>query len=143
MKSDETLSEFDERFSTIIIELASLEKEYSNCETALKVMRPLSIEWDVKKIVMRESKDLKKPELHDLFADIKAYKFELGIRTEEEPSTSQPTKALADITSTPTVNEEVSKRKIDDQLNDEAMFLFAQKFSIIMTKNQSKFKPLS
>lgn len=60
MKSDETLSEFDERFSTIIIELASLEKEYSNRETASKVMRALSIEWDVKKLVMRESKDLKK-----------------------------------------------------------------------------------
>ncbi|XP_075486314.1 uncharacterized protein LOC142525915 [Primulina tabacum] len=41
MKPGETLAEFDERFSSIIIELISLGKEYSNREIALKVMRAL------------------------------------------------------------------------------------------------------
>ncbi|XP_075489525.1 uncharacterized protein LOC142528370 [Primulina tabacum] len=41
MKPGETLAEFDERFSGIIIELISLGKDYSNREISLKVMRAL------------------------------------------------------------------------------------------------------
>ncbi|XP_075483686.1 uncharacterized protein LOC142523840 [Primulina tabacum] len=48
MKPGETLAEFNERFSSIIIELISLRKDYSNREIALKVMRALPREWDVK-----------------------------------------------------------------------------------------------
>ncbi|XP_075497824.1 uncharacterized protein LOC142535171 [Primulina tabacum] len=79
LKPGQTLSKFDERFSGIIIELISLGKKYSNHEISLKAMRALPREWDVKTIAMRESKDLNKLELHDLFADLKAYEFELEI----------------------------------------------------------------
>ncbi|KZV45455.1 hypothetical protein F511_20628 [Dorcoceras hygrometricum] len=95
MKDGETMAEFDERFSAVVIELNSLGKEYSNRELALKVMRALPKEWDVKTMAMRKSKDLNKLELHDLFANLKAYEFELETRSEAGPSTSQPTKALA------------------------------------------------
>ncbi|XP_073016680.1 uncharacterized protein [Primulina eburnea] len=135
MKPGETLAEFDERFSSIIIELTSLGKEYSNREIALKVMRALPREWDVKTIAMRESKDLYKLELHDLFADLKAYEFELGIRTEEEPSTTQQTKALAAATVTLPVEESTSKKSAE-QLSNEAMSLFVNKFGKFMRKNQ-------
>ncbi|XP_075515843.1 uncharacterized protein LOC142550648 [Primulina tabacum] len=120
MKPGETLAEFYERFSSIIIELTSLEKEYSNREIALKVMRGLPREWDVKTIAMRVSKDLNKLELHDLFADLKAYEFELRIQTEEDPSTSQQTKALpATIVNLPV--KESSGKKSAEQLSNEAM----------------------
>ncbi|KZV39771.1 hypothetical protein F511_08233 [Dorcoceras hygrometricum] len=99
MQEGETMTEFDERFSSVVTELTSLGKEYSNRELALKVMRALPREWDVKKMVMRESKDLNKLELHDLFANLKAYEFELETRSEAGPSTSQPTKAFAATTS--------------------------------------------
>ncbi|XP_073122556.1 uncharacterized protein [Henckelia pumila] len=82
MKSGETMNEFDERFSSIMIELNSLGKSYGKREVALKVMRALPREWDVKTIAMRESKVLNKIELHDLFADLKVYEFELGLRIE-------------------------------------------------------------
>ncbi|XP_075478913.1 uncharacterized protein LOC142519768 [Primulina tabacum] len=111
MKPGKTLAEFDERFSGIIIELISLGKYYSNSEISLKAMRALTREWDVKTIVMRESKDLNKLELHDLFADLKAYEFELGIRNEEEPSTSQQMKALAATTVTLPVEESTKSEK--------------------------------
>ncbi|KZV30632.1 hypothetical protein F511_11149 [Dorcoceras hygrometricum] len=42
MREGETMAEFFERFSAIVIELTSLGKEYSNRELALKVMRALS-----------------------------------------------------------------------------------------------------
>ncbi|KZV26287.1 hypothetical protein F511_41692 [Dorcoceras hygrometricum] len=99
MRDGETMAEFDERFSAVVIELTSLGKEYSNRELALKVMRALPREWDVKTMAMRESKDLNRLELHDLFANLKAYKFELETRSEAGPSTSQPTKALPATTS--------------------------------------------
>ncbi|XP_075494692.1 uncharacterized protein LOC142532258 [Primulina tabacum] len=75
MKPGETLAEFDERFSSIIIEHISLGKEYSNREIDLKFMRAFPREWDVENLAMRESKELNKLELHDLFADLKAYEF--------------------------------------------------------------------
>ncbi|KZV40540.1 hypothetical protein F511_37721 [Dorcoceras hygrometricum] len=85
MKDGETMTEFDERFSAVVIDLTSLGKEYSNRELALKVMRALPREWDVKTMAMRESKDLNKLELHDLFANLKAYEFELETRSEAGP----------------------------------------------------------
>ncbi|XP_073279543.1 uncharacterized protein [Primulina huaijiensis] len=78
MKAEETLNEFDERFSSLVNELAALGKDYGNREIALKVMRALPREWDVKTMAMRVSKYLNKLELHDLFADLKSYEFELN-----------------------------------------------------------------
>ncbi|KZV50296.1 hypothetical protein F511_37224 [Dorcoceras hygrometricum] len=115
MREGETMAEFDERFSAVVIELTSLGKEYSNRELVLKVMRALPREWDVKMMAMRESKDLNKLELHDLFANLKAYEFELETRS-EAPSTSQPTKALAATTS-----EQCSPSKSAKQLSNDAM----------------------
>ncbi|KZV46243.1 hypothetical protein F511_08686, partial [Dorcoceras hygrometricum] len=99
IREEETMMEFDERFSSVVIQLTSLGKEYSNRVLALKVMRALPREWDVKTMAMRESKDLNKLELHDLFANLKAYEFERETRSEAGPSTSQPTKALDSTTS--------------------------------------------
>ncbi|KZV41692.1 hypothetical protein F511_35004, partial [Dorcoceras hygrometricum] len=75
MREGETITEFDERFSSVVIDLTSLRKEYNNRELALKVMRALPREWDVKTMAMQESKDLNKMELHDLFTNLKAYEF--------------------------------------------------------------------
>ncbi|KZV24743.1 hypothetical protein F511_34189 [Dorcoceras hygrometricum] len=61
----------------------------------VSVNAALPEEWDVKTMAIRESKDLNKLELHDLFANLKAYEFELETRSGEGPSTSQPTQALA------------------------------------------------
>ncbi|XP_073153609.1 uncharacterized protein [Henckelia pumila] len=54
MKPGETMTEFDERFNNIIIELNALGKIYSNREVALKVMRALPRAWDIKTIAMRK-----------------------------------------------------------------------------------------
>ncbi|XP_073061913.1 uncharacterized protein [Primulina eburnea] len=137
MKLGETLAEFEERFSGIIIEIIFLGKEYSNREISLKIMRALPREWHVKTVAMRESKDLNKLELNDLFADLKAYEFELGIRTEKEPSTSQQTKVLAAIMVTLPVEESTSKKSAE-KLSNEDMSLFVKKFGKIMRKNQSQ-----
>ncbi|KZV27766.1 hypothetical protein F511_32991 [Dorcoceras hygrometricum] len=130
MKDGETMAEFDERFSAVVIELTSLGKEYSNRELELKVMRALPREWDVKTMAMRESKDLNKLELHDLFAILKAYEFELETRS-EAPSTSQPTKELA------ATSEQCSPStsKSVEQLSNDAMSLFVKKFGKFMRKS--------
>ncbi|KZV57770.1 hypothetical protein F511_13315 [Dorcoceras hygrometricum] len=120
MKPEETIDEFDERFNSLVIELTRLGKEYSNRELTLKVMRALPKEWDVKTMAMQESKDLKKLELHDLFANLKAYEFELETRAESEPSTSQPTKALA-----ATIPEQSpSSSKLAEEISNDVMSLF-------------------
>ncbi|KZV19673.1 hypothetical protein F511_35479 [Dorcoceras hygrometricum] len=115
--------DFDERFSSVVIELTRLGKEYSNRDLALKVMRALPKEWDVKTMTMRESKDLNKLELHDLFANLKAYEFELETRAEEGPSTSQPTQTLA-------VTEE-KPQKIAECKQSQATYCYAAEFSFL------------
>ncbi|KZV25297.1 hypothetical protein F511_07429 [Dorcoceras hygrometricum] len=139
MKDGETMTEFDERFSAIVIKLNSLGKEYSNRELAMKVMRALPREWDVKTMAMRESKDLNKLELHDLFANLKAYEFELETRS-EVPSTSQPTKAFA-----ATTTKQCSPRtsKTADQLSDDVMSLFVKKFGKFMRRSFNPSSPYS
>ena len=72
MRSEESMSEFDERFSSIVVELISLGKTLGNKEIAIKVMRAFPKEWDIKTMAMREAKDFNKLELHDLFVDLKA-----------------------------------------------------------------------
>ncbi|KZV50654.1 hypothetical protein F511_30065 [Dorcoceras hygrometricum] len=61
-------------------------------------------------------------ELHDLFANLKAYEFELETRSEAEPSTAQPTKALA-----ATTQEQSSPSKKAEQLSNDVMSLFVKK----------------
>ncbi|KZV42868.1 hypothetical protein F511_17472 [Dorcoceras hygrometricum] len=138
MRDGETMTEFDERFSAVVIELTSLGKEYSNRELALKVMRALPREWDVKTMAMRESKDLNKLELHDLFANLKAYELELETRAEAGPSTSQPTKALA-----ATNTEQCSPRtsKTADQLSDDVVSLFGKKFGKYLRRSYNPSAP--
>ncbi|KZV56922.1 hypothetical protein F511_18934 [Dorcoceras hygrometricum] len=133
MKDGETMTEFDERFNAVVIELTSLGKEYSNRELALKVMRALPREWDMKTMAMRESKDLNKLELHDLFANVRAYEFELETRAEAGPSTSQPTKALA---ATTTKQCSPSTSKTADQLSDDVMSLFVKKFGKYLRRSE-------
>ncbi|KZV42578.1 hypothetical protein F511_32638 [Dorcoceras hygrometricum] len=138
MKDGETMTEFDERFSAVVIELTSLGKEYSNRELALKVMRALPREWDVKTMAMRESKDLNKLELHDLFANLKAYEFELETRSEAGPSTSQPTKAFS-ATSVEQCSPSTSKSA--EQLSNDAMSLFVKKFGKFMRRSYNPSTP--
>lgn len=71
------MNDFDERVNEIINELNALGKMYSNKEVALKVMRGLPKNQDIKTMAMVESKDLNKLELHDLFADLNAQEFEM------------------------------------------------------------------
>ncbi|XP_047320557.1 putative uncharacterized protein DDB_G0271526 [Impatiens glandulifera] len=84
-------------------------------------------------MAMRESKDLNKMELHDLFADLKAYEFEINSRNEDEPSTSVSTKVL--------VNAEESHAattmKSAKQISNDAMSLFIKKFGKFMNKTHS------
>ena len=93
MQPGEKMSDFDERFTSLYIELTSLGKTFDNREIAIKVMRALPREWDIKTMAMRESKNLNRLELHELFADLKAYEFEMNSRNEESTSYN-PTHAL-------------------------------------------------
>lgn len=102
-------------------------------------MRDMPREWNAKTVAMRESKDLNNFKLHDLFSDLKAYKFELGISIEEETSTSHPTKALAIAIDEPLVHEESPCKKYTKKIINEAMSLFVKKIGMFMWKNEFKF----
>ncbi|KAL6521415.1 hypothetical protein OROGR_017984 [Orobanche gracilis] len=77
MKAGESIDQIDSRFTKIVNEINSLGKTYDNREMALKVLRSLTPEWSMKAVAMRESKDLNKIKIQELFSDLKAYEFEL------------------------------------------------------------------
>ncbi|XP_073138732.1 uncharacterized protein [Henckelia pumila] len=131
MRPGESMTEFDERVSIIVIELNGLGKTYPNRKVILKVIRGLPKEWDVKTMDMRESKDLNKLELHDLFAYLKAYEFELQTR-EKDQSTSQLTKALTAVK----IESPAKSKKSAEQLSSDAMSLFVKKFGKFIRRNQ-------
>ncbi|XP_047306304.1 uncharacterized protein LOC124909695 [Impatiens glandulifera] len=60
MRHRETLIKFDERFSSIVIELSTLGKTYSNREVAIKLMRALSRECHFKADYRKSKRDYKK-----------------------------------------------------------------------------------
>lgn len=93
---------------------------------------------------MRESNDLRKLELHDLYAYLKAYDFELEVRIGQEPLSSQPTKALtiaSSVTNSSTSSpaETMPKRTVE-QINDDVMSLFVKKFSRFMKNNHRTYQ---
>lgn len=58
MKIDKTLDQLDACFINIVNELLSFSKQYTQREMALKVLRALPHEWDMKIIAMKKPKDL-------------------------------------------------------------------------------------
>ncbi|MDQ9782465.1 hypothetical protein, partial [Serratia marcescens] len=89
----ETINEFDQRFTSVLNELINLGKTFDNREIAMKVVRSLPKEWDTKTMVMRGTMNFKDLALNDLFAELKAYEFEMSVRN-DEPTYVNPTHAL-------------------------------------------------
>ena len=133
MRSDETMAEFDERFSSIVNELVSLGKIYSNREISIKAMRALPREWDIKTVAMKEIKDLNKLELHDLFVDLKAYEFEKNSRKEEEQSSSTSTKALVTAEEPRASTADQTSAKTADQISSNQMASFVEMIGNFMS----------
>ncbi|XP_047339787.1 uncharacterized protein LOC124943296 [Impatiens glandulifera] len=94
MRPDETMKEFSDWFTSVVNELSTLGKKYDNKETIVKTLRSLPSVCDIKTMVMRESNNLRKIKLHDVFEDLKAYEFEMRSLIEDKASTSIATRAL-------------------------------------------------
>ncbi|KAL6560481.1 hypothetical protein OROGR_004040 [Orobanche gracilis] len=77
MNAGESIDQVDSRFTEIVNEMNSLGKSYGNREMILKVLMSLTPDWSMKVVAMRESTDLNKIKIQELFSDLKAYEFEL------------------------------------------------------------------
>ncbi|KZV23640.1 hypothetical protein F511_31574 [Dorcoceras hygrometricum] len=101
-------------------------------------MLPVLFEFEVTRILSIDILNVSRGLTHDLFANLKAYEFELETRSEAGPSTSQPTKALA-----ATITEQCSPRtrKTADQLSDDVMSLFVKKFGKYLRRSYNPSTP--
>ncbi|XP_047320480.1 uncharacterized protein LOC124924492 [Impatiens glandulifera] len=133
MHLGESMNEFDERFTNIFIEFSTLGKVYINKEIIIKALKTLPSAWDIKIMVMRESRNLHKMEFHDMFADLKAHEFEMNSRNEDKPSSSTVTQAL--VSSMELIVP--SPIKSAEQFSKDAMTLLVKKLGKFMRKNQS------
>ncbi|KAL6534145.1 hypothetical protein OROHE_013070 [Orobanche hederae] len=133
MKTGESIDQVDARFTEIVNEINSLGKTYGNREMALKVLRSLNLEWSMKVVAMRESKDLNKIKIQELFSDLKAYEFEL-------PSTSSTEPAEKGIAFAADSSQSLSEANPPSPLNfEEEMAFIMQRFSNFKN-NYSKYR---
>lgn len=70
-----------------------------------------------------------------MFAEIKAYEFELETRSSEEPTSIHPTKALA-----VTISDPVPEKTVE-QISKDVMSLFIRKFSKFMKSHSTYLNP--
>lgn len=70
MKPNETISQLEQRFTTIMIEINSIEKEYTKKKVVLKVMRALPGKWRAKRAIIKDTKDISNISARQLFYDL-------------------------------------------------------------------------
>lgn len=94
----------------------------------LKVLRALPAEWDLKVMAMRESKNLSKMNILELFSYLKTCEFEMDRMKEKETSTSMPTALVA-----------VEKHTANSSgITEEDMTLLMKKFKKFIKKDYKK-----
>ncbi|XP_075479404.1 DNA polymerase-like [Primulina tabacum] len=123
------------RMAKAKIELKAKRKMHSNKEISLKEMLGLPKKWDVETMATKDSKDLNKVELHDLFADLKANEFDMQTMEGEQIDPSVTT-TLSTLKLEPTTSFENSV----EQLSNDTMSLFVRKFEKLMINNQGSFQ---
>ncbi|XP_047335559.1 uncharacterized protein LOC124939092 [Impatiens glandulifera] len=135
MRPKKSMNEYCDRFTSIVNDLSLMGKTYDKKETIIKALRALPSAWDVKTMVMSESMSLHKMQLHDIFEDLKAYKFEMNSRNEDEPLISNVTKALLSSVEPAAPNP----IKSAEQFSEDAMAMLAKKFKRFMRMSQPSY----
>ena len=125
MMPNETLDQLDARFTSLITELASLDKELTNKEMVKKIFRSLPSKYLIKTVAMRESQmlDIITPE--HLFSELRAFEFELG---EVNDTSFSVTESGALITTTKNKGKSVSEVEATESDEDQEMDLLVKKF---------------
>ncbi|KAL8499105.1 hypothetical protein ACS0TY_022176 [Phlomoides rotata] len=95
MSSNETIDQFDNKYTAIINEINDLGKEYTNKEIALKILRALPKKWRTKRTIIKDTKNLSKLTPSQLFSMLKAYEFDLNYDDDAEPTTPTTSKSVA------------------------------------------------
>ncbi|KAL8459648.1 hypothetical protein ACS0TY_036947 [Phlomoides rotata] len=97
MLPNETIDQFDTRFTAIINDINDLGKEYTKKNVALRILRALSKKrWRTKATVIKDTKDLSKLTTLQLFSTLKTHEFDLDYDEEVgKTSTQTPSKTVA------------------------------------------------
>lgn len=90
----ESIDEFEAQFLSIMSEMNSLEKIYSNNEMNDKVLSRMTAEWEIKVVATKEARGLKQTTPREMFASLKAYEYDLQRKKPIELRTCAPDVAL-------------------------------------------------
>ncbi|XP_031108432.1 uncharacterized protein LOC116012902 [Ipomoea triloba] len=83
MGAGESVFEMEARFMKLLTEIDDLDKELTQKEINLKILRGLPKSWKMKVIAMRDHRNLKTTSTTQIFSDLKAYEFEREALHEE------------------------------------------------------------
>ncbi|KAL8482898.1 hypothetical protein ACS0TY_025802 [Phlomoides rotata] len=93
MLPNESIDQFNTRFTVIINEIYDIGKEYTKKDVALRILRALPKKrWRTKVTIIKDNKYLTKMTTQQLFSTLKAHEFDLDFG---ETSTHSPTKTVA------------------------------------------------
>ncbi|GKU90881.1 hypothetical protein SLEP1_g4825 [Rubroshorea leprosula] len=79
MKPEESIQDMYTRLNDIVTNLKALGKVYPSQEVVRKVLKSLAKNWEAKKIVIEESKDLNTLKLEDLIGNLMTYEIEVQV----------------------------------------------------------------
>ena len=92
MKNNESISKMYDRLTLITNDLKSLGKTYIEYELIKKILRPLTLVWHTKTIVIEESRNLSSTTVDELIGSLMTY--ELKLKKTKEPELSKKTLTL-------------------------------------------------
>ncbi|XP_039689400.1 uncharacterized protein [Medicago truncatula] len=140
MKETETIDEMYGRFTIIMNELRSLEKDFTIHERVRKILRCLPRSWRHIVTAITEAKDLKKLRLEDLIGSLKAHEVLL-----QEDKSSNKSKMIALKTNQESLNQELEmnfdnqQQELDEEDHQDQIILLTRKLQrMIQRRDQNK-----
>lgn len=80
MLPNETIVQLDGRFTSALNEIYVLGKEFTHKKIFHKILRALTKKWDIKAVVLKDSKDFSTMIPNQLFQYLKAHEYDLEHR---------------------------------------------------------------
>lgn len=140
MTETETIDEMYGRFTIIMNELRSLEKDFTVHERVRKILRCLPKSWRHIVTAITEAKDLKKLRLEDLIGSLKAHEVLL-----QEDKSSNKSKMIAFKTNQESQNQELEmevynqQQEPDEEDHQDQIILLTRKLQrMIQRRDQNK-----
>jgi len=135
MKQGESIDEVQKRFTHIVNHLIGLEKGFDKEELNIKVLKCLDKRWQLKVLVISESRDLSTMTTTTLFGKLREHEIEMQ-RLNEQESSEKKMNTIALKTSTKKSDE--PEEEVAESSDNENLNLLVKRFGKYLKRKGNK-----